>query len=154
MTEVVDPALAGDVVQVSVVSWELALALLAGVRDAADRQQVAMGAAVVDVGGQLVAATRMDGAQIIALPLAIDKAFTAVACGRPTEAWAESTQPGGGDWGFSTTVGGRIVVFAGGVPITVAGTVVGGLGVSGGPAAIDAACARAGLSAAGLMLPD
>jgi hypothetical protein len=37
------------------------------------------GGAVLDRGGQLVAAMRMDGAQICAVPLAIDKAFTAVA---------------------------------------------------------------------------
>jgi uncharacterized protein GlcG (DUF336 family) len=109
-----------------------------------------MGAAVVDRGGNVVASARMDGAQIIALPLAVDKAFTAVACGRPSDAWAESSQPGGKDWGFTTTLGGRIVVFAGGVPVVVDGEVVGGLGVSGGPAEVDRACAEAGLARAGL----
>jgi len=50
---------------------DLAQELLAGVRAEAQRRGVAMGAAVVDAGGNLVAALRMDGAQLVALPLAI-----------------------------------------------------------------------------------
>ena len=74
---------------------DLAQELLAGVRAEAQRRGVAMGAAVVDAGGNLVAALRMDGAQLVALPLAIDKAWTAVALDAPTETWAASTAPGG-----------------------------------------------------------
>jgi uncharacterized protein GlcG (DUF336 family) len=132
------------------VGLELAEHLLAGVRLAADDQGLAMGAAVLDRGGQLVAAMRMDGAQICAVPLAIDKAFTAVAVHQPTEAWAQSTQPGGPDWGFNTTLGGRIVVFAGGVPISFENEVIGGLGVSGGAAHQDRSCAERALREAGL----
>lgn len=143
-------AVSTPVVAAGNVSLELAQQLLAGVCVEAQARSIPMGAAVVDRGGQLVAAARMDGAQLIAVPLALDKAFTAVACGRPSEAWATSTQPGGKDWGFATVLGGRIVVFAGGVPIVVDGEVVGGLGVSGGPAEVDKACAQAGLAAAGL----
>jgi uncharacterized protein GlcG (DUF336 family) len=132
------------------VTLALAQELLAGVVTEAGERGVSMGAAVVDRGGNVVASVRMDGAQIIALPLAVDKAFTAVACGRPSEAWAGSTQPGGGDWGFNTTLGGRIVVFAGGMPVVVGGEVVGGLGVSGAAASVDKACAQAGLTSAGL----
>jgi uncharacterized protein GlcG (DUF336 family) len=132
------------------VGLDLAERLLRGVREEADRRGLAMGAAVVDRSGLLVAALRMDSAQTIALPLAIDKAWTAVACGLPTERWAESTQPGGVDWGLNTTLGGRFVVFAGGLPVSVDGDVCGGLGVSGAAAAVDRACAEAGLRAAGL----
>ena len=65
-----------------------------------------MGLAVVDTAGGVVASARMDGAQLIAVDLATDKAYTAVAFGQPTEAWSDSTQPGGADWGLSTTLGG------------------------------------------------
>jgi uncharacterized protein GlcG (DUF336 family) len=109
-----------------------------------------MGAAVVDVGGNLVAALRMDGAQKVALPLASDKAYTAVALGAPTETWSGSTAPGGDDCGMASALGGRLVVFAGGLPIQVDGTVIGGVGVSGAAATVDRACACAGLVAAGL----
>lgn len=132
------------------VSLELANRILEGVRAEAERRGAVMGAAVVDAGGNLVAAARMDGAQLVALPLATDKAFTAVALGAPTETWAESTAPGGADWGMATSLGGRLVVFAGGLPVRVDGALVGGVGVSGAAAAVDRACAAAGLAAAGL----
>lgn len=132
------------------VSLDLAQAILAGVRAEAERRSVAMGAAVVDLGGRLVAALRMDGAQLPALDLAVDKAYTAVAFGHPTEFWAESTRPDGGDWGLATSLGGRLVVVAGGLPIVVGGGLAGGVGVSGAASAVDRECALAGLRAAGL----
>lgn len=132
------------------VGLDLALTVLTGVRAEAARAGVSLGMAVVDTGGGLVASARMDGAQLVAVALATDKAFTAVAFGAPTEAWAESTQPGGSDWGMTTTVGGRLVVFAGGLPLRVDGRVVGAVGVSGAAAHVDRACAAAGLRAAGL----
>ncbi len=132
---------------------DLAQQLLAGVRAEAQRRGAAMGAAVVDAGGNLVAALRMDGAQLVALPLAIDKAWTTVALNAPTETWAASTAPGGPDWGMATALGGRLVVFAGGLPVRVDGAAVGGIGVSGAAAAVDRACAAAGPAAAGLAAP-
>jgi uncharacterized protein GlcG (DUF336 family) len=132
------------------VSLALAERVLRGVREEAEGRGHAMAAAVVDRGGQLVALMRMDGAQICAAPLAIDKAYTAVAVGYPSDTWSESTQPGGPDWGFNTTLGGRIVVLAGGLPILHEGDVIGGVGVSGAASADDKACANAGLRAAGL----
>jgi uncharacterized protein GlcG (DUF336 family) len=141
-----------EVVTRADVGLALAEAVLSGVRDAAAERGLAMGAAVLDRGGQIVSAMRMDGAQICAVPLALDKAYTAVAVGAPTDAWAGSTQPGGADWGFNTTLGGRIVVLAGGLPIVHDGEVIGGLGVSGGAGADDLACAQAGLEAAGLKV--
>ncbi len=149
----VTQAAADRVLTLPDVSLALAQELLAGVTAEAHARGKAMGAAVVDRAGNLVAALRMDGAQIIAVSLAVDKAYTAVACGLPTDAWAGSTQPGGADWGFNTTLSGRMVVFAGGVPVVVDGEVVGGLGVSGAAASVDKACAEAGLAAAGLSLP-
>lgn len=126
-----------------------ALEVLAGVRAEAGRRGVAMGAAVVDLGGRTVAEQRMDGAQLVALDLARDKALSAVAFGRPTEAWAASSAPDGGDWGLSTVLGGRIVVFAGGLPLLLDGALVGAVGVSGAAADVDRACAAAGIAAAG-----
>jgi uncharacterized protein GlcG (DUF336 family) len=136
------------------VGLDLAQAVLAGVRQEAERRSVAMGAAVVDLGGNVVAAMRMDGAQLPALDLATDKAYTAVSFDFPTEFWAASTRPEGSDWGLATTLRGRIVVFAGGLPIRADGALVGGLGVSGSASAVDRACAEAGLRAAGLEVPE
>ena len=143
-----------DMVVRQEVGLDLALALLAGVREEAEARGVAMGAAVMDLGGQVVAALRMDGAQLPALDLAIDKAYTAVSFGHPTEFWAASTRPDGSDWGLASTLGGRVVVFAGGLPIRAGGRLAGGLGVSGAASEVDRACAAAGLRAARLEAVD
>jgi len=108
---------------------------------------VPMAVAVVDRGGNLVLAERMDDAQLVALPLAIDKAWTALSCQAPTDDWASSTSPGGEDWGMSTALGGRIVVLPGGLPVTTGEHVIGGLGVSGGYGHQDKRCAQAAIEA-------
>jgi uncharacterized protein GlcG (DUF336 family) len=118
----------------------------------ADRLGLAIAAAVVDSGGQLVEAVRMDGAQLCAMPLAMDKAYTAVACGLPTAAWATRTQPGQADWGLNTALGGRLIAFAGGVPLYSESILVGGLGISGAAAHQDQAVAEAAVSAIGMTV--
>jgi len=103
-------------------------------------------AAVVDAGGHLVHFQRMDHAEIAGPTLAVDKAFTAVAHRIGTGELGPLTAPGGSLWGLQANGGGRYVVFAGGLPCWHDGVVVGGIGVSGGTAEQDAACARAALS--------
>lgn len=127
-----------------------AQALIEAARAEAQRLGLAISVAVLDSGGQLVAALRMDGAQLCAMPLAIDKAYTAVACGLPTAAWAERTQPGKADWGLNTALGGRLIAFGGGLPVFAATSLVGGVGVSGATAAQDDAIAKAAIKGAGL----
>lgn len=129
---------------------EPALRLLDEVRAEAARQGLLVAAAVADRGGNPVASARMDGAALGAMTLAVDKAYTAVLWEVPTGEFMSSTQPGGADWGFNTTTGGRVVVYAGGLPIVADGELLGGLGVSGGTGEQDEACARAALAAAGL----
>jgi uncharacterized protein GlcG (DUF336 family) len=129
---------------------EPALRLIDEVRAEAARRGLLVAAAVADRGGNPVASARMDGAPLGAMTLAVDKAYTAVLWEVPTGEFMSSTQPGGADWGFNTTTGGRVVVYAGGLPIAAAGELLGGLGVSGGTGEQDEACARAALAAAGL----
>jgi glc operon protein GlcG len=129
---------------------EPALRLLAEVRAEAARQGILVAAAVADRGGNAVASARMDGAALGAMALAVDKAYTAVLWEVPTGEFMSSTQPGGADWGFNTTTGGRVVVYAGGLPIFEGGDLLGALGVSGGTGEQDEACARAALAATGL----
>jgi len=132
------------------IGLEKALALLGHVREAAAREGLAVSSAVCDRGGNAVASARMDGAALGAMALAVDKAYTAVLWQVPTGEFMQSTQPGGVDWGFNTTTGGRVVVYAGGMPIFAGSELVGGLGVSGGTGEQDEACARAALTAEGL----
>jgi len=132
------------------VGLDLALRILEAVRSEAVRASLRVSAAVVDRGGNVVASVRMDDTPLGSMALATDKAYTAVLWETPTGEFMQSTQPGGPDWGFTTTTGGRIVVYAGGLPLHEDGRLVGGLGVSGGTGEQDEACARAALAAAGL----
>lgn len=130
------------------VSLDVALALLAAVRDEASARGVALAIAVVDDSGNVVASARMDGAALGAMPLAVGKAYTAVLWDTPTGAFAASTQPGGDDWGWNATDP-RIVVYAGGVPLHADGALVGGVGASGATATEDEACVLAAVQALG-----
>ena len=132
------------------VGVDLALRILGHVRETATGMGLALAGVVTDRGGHVVASCRMDGAPLGALPIATDKAYTAALWGMRTGDMAEATLPGGGDWGFANTIGGRMIVFAGGVPIEADGEPVGALGVSGGLAEEDERCALASLEAAGL----
>jgi uncharacterized protein GlcG (DUF336 family) len=130
------------------VSVDLATAqrMVAAAHAAAQRRSILVSAAVVDAGGNLIAFGRMDGAEIAGPVLAVDKAYTAVANRIATSELATLAAPGGELYGLHATGGGRFVIFGGGVPITVEGTVVGGVGVSGASAAEDEACALAALT--------
>jgi len=102
--------------------------------------------AVLDAGAHLKAFTRMDGALLGSIDIALGKARTAALFQMPTEAIGEFCKPGGTSFGLEQTNGG-LVVFAGGLPIISAnGTVIGALGVSGGSVAQDADVAHAALS--------
>jgi uncharacterized protein GlcG (DUF336 family) len=87
----------------------------------------------------------MEGAPLISVQVAQDKAYTAVGFGLSTDEWFKLISgdealrlgaPSGVD---------RLIVFGGGYPIKVDNVVVGGLGVSGGHHSKDMAVAQAGL---------
>jgi uncharacterized protein GlcG (DUF336 family) len=123
--------------------------VLAGVEEHARELGISVCAAVLDSGANPVATIRMDGAQLGAYPLAMQKAWTAVAFEAPTEDWAHGTAPGAPAWGFSSALAGAVIVFGGGVPLVRHERLVGGIGVSGSSPDNDAACARAGAAAFG-----
>jgi len=89
----------------------------------------------------------MDGADLVTISLAKDKAYSALVNHMPTSELAPLVQPGTEFYGYVSLAGGRMVVFGGGLPIDMAGVLVGAIGVSGGSAEQDEACARAGLEA-------
>ena len=108
---------------------------------------VPMTVAVVDSGDQLVAFERMDGADLVGITLARDKAFTALTNRMPTRDLAPVVQPGTEFYGYDSVAGGRTIVFAGGMPPERAGVLVGAVGVSGGDAAQDQRAADAAVAA-------
>ena len=109
-------------------------------------QKQPMNIAVVDAGGNLVMHVRMDGAWIGSIDISIKKAYTARAFDIATKDLAEHAQSGGQFFGIHASNGGRIMIFAGGVPIKQKGKVVGAIGVSGGSGVQDHAVAVAGVA--------
>lgn len=61
-----------------------------------------------------------------------------------TEQVGKLSQPGASLYGLQYTNSGKIVIFGGGVTLTVNGEIVGALGVSGGSAEQDTALAEFG----------
>lgn len=127
------------------ISLDEALELIAASRQHAEKIKVPMVIAVVDAGGNLVAQQRMDGALLVSLDIALNKAYSAVAIKIPTHELAAASQPGQSLFGIHNADGGRIVIFGGGFPLFTPDGLVGGIGVSGGSVAEDMACAEAAL---------
>ena len=103
--------------------------------------------AVVDSGGHVVAALRMDGNGSGIFDFALAKARASAAWGFSTAHMIESAR---GTPGFDRAP--HVVIVAGGVPVFSADgkARLGAVGVSGEAPADDAACAEAGVRAAGL----
>ena len=106
-----------------------------------------MNIAVVDAGGNLVAHVRMDGAWIGSIDISINKAFTSRAFDISTKDLGTHSQPGGQFYGIHVSNHGRIMIFAGGIPLKRNGQVVGAIGVSGGSGEQDQTVAEAGAKA-------
>lgn len=106
-----------------------------------------MNIAVVDEGGNLVSHVRMDGAWIGSIDISINKAFTSRAFDISTKDLASHSQSGGQFFGIHVSNHGRVMVFAGGIPLKKDGKVVGAIGVSGGSGDQDHSVAEAGASA-------
>jgi uncharacterized protein GlcG (DUF336 family) len=106
-----------------------------------------MNIAVVDAGGNLVSHVRMDGAWIGSIDISINKAFTARAFDIETAQLAKNSQPGQQFFGIHGSNHGRVMIFAGGIPLRRGGAIIGAIGVSGGDGNQDQMVAAAGAAA-------
>jgi len=106
-----------------------------------------MNIAVADEGGNLVPHVRMDGAWLGSIDISINKAFTARAFDIATKDLAAHSQSGGQFFGIHASNHGKIMIFAGGIPLKKNGKVVGAVGVSGGSGDQDHSVAEAGAAA-------
>ena len=106
-----------------------------------------MNIAVVDAGGNLVAHVRMDDAWIGSIDISLKKAWTARAFDIETGDLGKQSQSGDQFFGIHASNDGKVMIFAGGVPLKKDGKVVGGVGVSGGVGKQDQAVAEAGAKA-------
>lgn len=129
------------------VTLEDARRVIAAAERKAKELRQPMNIAVADGGGNLIAHVRMDEAWIGSVDIAIKKAFTARAFDISTKELAKFSQSGGQFFGIHASNEGRVMIFAGGIPLTRAGKVVGAVGVSGGSGEQDQAVAEAGVKA-------
>jgi len=120
---------------------------IAAAIEAAEGMGLQVCIAVCDGGGNPVASVRMDGAPLLSLDIAINKAWTVTQFnGMPTSKWWSVIEDEPSlVHGITHTP--RLVVFGGGEPILIDGAVAGAVGVSGGSSEQDAAVATAGTSA-------
>jgi uncharacterized protein GlcG (DUF336 family) len=131
------------------ITTEAAHQVIAAAEAKANEMGTPMVIAVVDDGGVLKAFSRMDGAALLSVQVAQDKAYTAVGFSMPTHGWHDfiKDDPPLAD-GAPTGID-RLVIFGGGYPITVDDQVVGAIGVSGGHYSEDQQVAEAGLAGIG-----
>ncbi|MGN6795870.1 MAG: GlcG/HbpS family heme-binding protein [Streptosporangiaceae bacterium] len=128
------------------VSAELAKAMI----DAAERKAADMGhpfvIAIVDDSGVLKAFSRMDGAALLSVQIAQDKAYTAAGFGLSTDSWHDFVKDDAPlAMGAAPGID-RLIVFGGGFPIMIDGKLAGAIGVSGGHYTQDMDVAKAGLA--------
>ena len=122
-----------------------ALALCDAVKARATEMGVKAVVCVSDSGGHPILVECMDDAYIASYDVAVGKAFTVVSLKMSTAQLKPLAQPGASLYGIQFTNSGKIVIFGGGEPLTDnAGSVVGGLGVSGGSEEQDTALAAFG----------
>jgi len=103
--------------------------------------------AVADAGGNLLAFVRMDAAWLGSIDIAISKAFTSRAFNVATQQLAPLAQPGEQFYGIHASNHGRVMIFAGGVPLKSGDVVIGSVGVSGGSGEQDQSIAEAAAAA-------
>jgi uncharacterized protein GlcG (DUF336 family) len=125
----------------------LAQAIIAGCRTHATARRQSHAIAVVDSGGHLVAAVRMEGNRAGMMDFAIEKAKAVAAWGFATAQMEEAARV---TPGFARAPG--VVTVAGGLPVFAADgrTMIGAAGAAGEAPADDSACVAAGIKAAGL----
>lgn len=129
------------------ITLEVARRIIAAAEKKAAEIGQPMNIAVADAGGNLVAHVRMDGAWLGSIDISIKKAYTSRAFDISTKDLATHSQSGGQFFGIHASNDGRIMIFAGGIPLKVGGKVVGAIGVSGGSGEQDHAVAEAGAAA-------
>lgn len=95
--------------------------------------------------GDLIAFNRMEGAFLVSTEISINKAWTVVALKMPTSRFAELVLPGQELYGMENTNNHKLITLGGGIPLFDGDEVVGGIGVSGSSAELDAVVAQAGV---------
>ncbi|MBC7900275.1 MAG: heme-binding protein, partial [Saprospiraceae bacterium] len=118
--------------------------IIAAAEKKADEIGQPMNIAVADAGGNLVAHVRMDNAWLGSVDISIKKAWTSRAFDITTKDLGDNSQSGDQFFGIHASNNGKVMIFAGGIPLKKDGKVVGAIGVSGGSGEQDHSVAEAG----------
>src|SRR2546421_5519040 len=134
-----------SVVKKHSISSELAQKMVAAAVTKARELGVCENVTILDDGGNLKAFSRMDGAPILCIEMAQNKAYTAL-IGVSTQEFFDFIQ---GDPSLLAGIPtlSRVAAWGGGFPIKVGGDIVGAIGLSGAPTVQnDIDCARAAVA--------
>jgi uncharacterized protein GlcG (DUF336 family) len=131
----------------SLINLKIAQQIIAAAEKKAQEIDQPMNIAVVDMGGNLISHIRMDGAWIGSIDISIKKAFTSRAFDITTKDLATQSQSGGQFFGIHVSNQGKVMIFAGGIPLKNNSEIMGAIGVSGGSGEQDHAVAEAGRQA-------
>ena len=122
-------------------------ALIAAAKKRAADIGIAVSVTVLDAGSNLKGFTRMDGAWLGSIDVAMRKARSSVLFEVESQAIWDVCRPDAQAHGLELT-NGILVTFAGGIPLKApGGELLGALGVSGGQVAQDLDVARSGFAA-------
>jgi uncharacterized protein GlcG (DUF336 family) len=138
-----------DYVMTPSVTLAAAQRAIAAALEEAEELAVDVCIAVTDGAGHLLSMARMDGAPLLCIQIAQDKAYSVAAfAGLPTSEWWQILGPEPALLhGIVKT--NRLTVFGGGVPLIVGDRIAGAIGVSGGSIEQDVRIAEAGATALG-----
>jgi uncharacterized protein GlcG (DUF336 family) len=131
------------------ISLQEARAIIAAAEKKAEEIGQPMNVAVVYEGGNLLAFERMPNAWLGSIDIAQKKAWTSRAFDIETGDLGKQSQSGDQFFGIHASNNGKVMIFAGGVPLKKNGRIVGAIGVSGGVGKQDQAVAEAGAEAFG-----
>ncbi len=129
------------------VTLEEARTIIAAATSKAEELGQPMNIAVVCAGNHLLAFERMHNAWLGSVDIAIKKAWTSRAFDISTKDLGDNSQPTQQFFGINASNDGKVMIFAGGIPLKRDGKVIGAVGVSGGSGVQDHAVALAGSEA-------
>jgi uncharacterized protein GlcG (DUF336 family) len=134
--------------QVETLTLEAAKVAVEACEAKARSMGIPMNIAVTDASTHLLHFSRMDGAKITSISIAIDKAFTASGHRIGTHLYKEAVWPGGPAFGIGHSNGNRFMTIGGGLPVVGKnGAILGAVGCSTGTPAQDQQVAQAGIDA-------
>lgn len=128
------------------ISLEAARKVMAAAEAEAMKNNWDMAIAILDSTGHMVMLHKMDNTQYGSIPVAEDKARSAIDFRRSTKVFEDLVAQGGLGLRTLALRGGSPL--EGGIPIIVNGTIIGAIGVSGATAVQDGLVAKAGADAA------